>query len=331
MNLQVTLTRDIMEEIMYFSDMRVEDFNFEENPKKPIMGLTLKRSSENLPRDVIDDIVLQVVYGNSRRHPGDENSPSQRFLRTDPDGRKFIGLWAPPNTRCKALALKLLFPSLSKAYKLPEVKHIPLHVAMAFDAFKTNDLMKLHKEYPSAIIRYGFFDSDQPTEARLIAKTMEDFDARLMPTTYEEKIIFQISKEHEECFKLFMEQCPSYRSADVEIGEQDCRILFPPGYDAPPKEENVIIKKSKRKKAKIIHQVTVNQDGEEVIETMVTDKITTESAEEDKREDKEDDGEENDNEEEEEYEEDDEDDLNVDEAEEINIEAEKATSPMQEV
>ncbi|KAL3283426.1 hypothetical protein HHI36_006571, partial [Cryptolaemus montrouzieri] len=179
----VTFTRNIMEEILYFSDIQAEELNFEENPKKPTLGITVKRSSENLPSDVIDDIVLQVIYGNSRRHHGDENSPSRKFLRIDVDDRQFIGLWAPPNARCKAAALKLLFPSLSKSYKLPEFEHKPLHIAMAYDTFKTKDLMEIAKEYPGGVMRFGFFDTDEPAKAQLIAKTVEEFEARSIPPT----------------------------------------------------------------------------------------------------------------------------------------------------
>ncbi|XP_044752415.1 uncharacterized protein LOC123312194 [Coccinella septempunctata] len=324
---KVNLTRDIMEEMLYFSDQKAEHLNFEDNPKKPTMGVTLKRSSEHLPGNVIDDVVLQVIYGNSRKHPGDDDSPSRKFLKTDPDDRIFIGLWAPPNARCKAIALKLLFPSLAKAYKLPEFKHVPLHVAMAFEAFKTNDLMELSKEYPGGVMRYGFFDSDEPIKAQLIAKTVEEFESRSTPVTYEEKIILQVSKEDKECFEAFLKVGPSYRSLNVEVGEKDCSFLFPPGYDAPPKKEQEVSKKSRKKKNKIIHQITVNKDGEEIIETMVADKTSTEETEELKTDIK-DEGEEN-FDEEEDFD-DEEDELILEDTEIERAGEEKATSPMVE-
>lgn len=40
--------------------------------------LLLKRTTDNLPGD-IDEVVLQVVYGNSRQPPGDQKSPSQQL------------------------------------------------------------------------------------------------------------------------------------------------------------------------------------------------------------------------------------------------------------
>ncbi|XP_045471841.1 uncharacterized protein LOC123678729 [Harmonia axyridis] len=323
-SIDVTLTRDIMEEILYFSDQKAEHLIFEENPKKPTLGVTLKRSSENLPGNVIDDVVLQVVYGNSRKHPGDEGSPSKKFLKVDPDDRTFIGLWAPPNTRCKAMAIKLLFPSLGKAYKLPEFEHVPLHVVMAYDAFKTNDLMELSKQHPGGVMRFGFFDSDQPAEAKLIAKTVEEFETRSVPVNFEEKIILQISKENKECFTAFLDIGPSYRSINVEIGEKDSSLIFPPGYDAPLKQEREVSKKSKKKKTKIVQQVTVNKEGEEVIETLITDQ--TEEIDEQKTNSKED-GDENGDEEYDEEEE----EINIDteDAETVAGE-EKATSPMTE-
>lgn len=80
----------------------------------------------------------------------------------------------------------------------------------------------------------------------------------------EEKIILQISKEDKQCFEAFLDFAPSYRSANVNEGEKDCTILFPPGYDAPAKTAQEICKKSKKKKSKIVQQITINKEGEEV-------------------------------------------------------------------
>ncbi|KAJ8942900.1 hypothetical protein NQ314_009875 [Rhamnusium bicolor] len=151
------------------------------------MTLLMKRSSDNLTGD-IDEIILQIVYGNSRKPPGDEKSPSQRLMVKSEEEEEneedtLIGIWAPPNSLAKAVALKLLFPNLSAPYKLPETEPTPLYVAVAYDAFKARDVMELSAQYPGQVMAYGFFSSDIPAEAQLVAKTVEKFEERTIPTT----------------------------------------------------------------------------------------------------------------------------------------------------
>lgn len=51
-------------------------------------------------------------------------------------GDCFVGIWAPPNSLSKAMALKLLFPNISNQFKMPDLQEVPLHVAVAYDAYK---------------------------------------------------------------------------------------------------------------------------------------------------------------------------------------------------
>lgn len=122
-----------------------------------------------------------------REHPGDEKSPSQLLMKPPSDPEDFeatlIGVWAPPNSMAKGMALKILFPNLSTPFKLPETKLIPPHVAVAYDAFKSPEVMELNDKYPGQILAYGFFTSDIPAEAKLIAKTVDKFENKEISTT----------------------------------------------------------------------------------------------------------------------------------------------------
>lgn len=169
------------------------------------MAILFKRSSDNLPGD-IDEVVLQMVYGNSRKPLGDERSPSRRLIEklnpeeTDDENIltgeilfskniwiicrfHILGIWAPPDQYSKALALKLLFQNLSAPFKIPNNEPPPLYVAVGYDAFKTRDVMELSAKYPGMILSYGFFTSDIPPDAQLLAKTIDEFEARKIPTT----------------------------------------------------------------------------------------------------------------------------------------------------
>lgn len=123
-----------------------------------------------------------MVYGNKRKYPGDEQCPSRLLTKTSDQGNPIIGLWAPPNSNAKALALKLLFPNLSAPYRLPEVPVVPPHVAMAYDAFKAKDVLEVSNRFPGEVMASGFFTSHIVGDAQLIAKTLDKFDLKTVPT-----------------------------------------------------------------------------------------------------------------------------------------------------
>ncbi|CAG9768426.1 unnamed protein product [Ceutorhynchus assimilis] len=236
-------------------------------------ALVFKRSNENLTGN-IDDVVLQLVYGNSRKPPGDDRSPARKLLKVwNRSGRHkdwvdvvgnlseeelkeakkdlMFGIWAPPNSLSKAMVLKLLFPNLSNPFKIPDLKEIPLHVAVAYDAFKAKDIFELGEKYPGKIMSYGYFSSDLPGEAKLLGKTTEKFETRNATVTYEEKLVIQLAKEDRQCFMDFIDLGPSYMSTDVEVGVLDCQYFFPPGYNTPESEIITYLKKKTKRKGKI--------------------------------------------------------------------------------
>lgn len=162
-------------------------------------------------------MVLQLVYGNSRKPPGDEKSPSRKLMvvleaddkekeeekgeRDKEENEKeeepneidnkmeekeedvLIGIWAPPNNLAKAMVLKYLFPNISGPFVGPEIELPPFYVAVAYDAFKARDVMELSEKYPGQVLSYGFFTSDIPAETQLIVKTIDKFEERKTQTT----------------------------------------------------------------------------------------------------------------------------------------------------
>nr|CAI5848239.1 unnamed protein product [Callosobruchus analis] len=221
---KVKLTEDMLEELLYFSEEKFTQRTREDCLNGRIsLALLIKRCSENLPGK-IDDLVLQVVYGNSRKPPGDERSPNQKMMTKEEDGDEeniLIGLWAPPNPHCKAYALKQLFPSLTEPHLLTHVPTVPLFIIVAYDAFKAHDIAELMDKYPGQVLSYGFFTSDVPQETKLIAKTFTEFEERQTPVTY----------------------------PDVDASEIDSGFFFPPDYKVV-KEEVKEVKKNKKKRGK---------------------------------------------------------------------------------
>lgn len=71
-----------------------------------------------------------------------------RYLNTVNMGDCFVGIWAPPNSLSKAMALKLLFPNISNQFKMPDLQEVPLHVAVAYDAYKGRLMPKSRYSLP---------------------------------------------------------------------------------------------------------------------------------------------------------------------------------------
>ncbi|CAH1109671.1 unnamed protein product [Psylliodes chrysocephalus] len=232
---------EIIDDIFFFCEEKLSQKTIEDILNgKFSMALLIKRNGD-LPGD-IGDIVLQIVYGNLRKPPGSPNSPCDqltvRFINDDID----------ENT-----------DEIKKENNLVESEPTPLYIAIAFDAFKTREVMELSDLYPGQVMMYGFFTSDKPLEATLISKTVEEFDARTTPTTYfsEEKIVIQLAKTIEDCLIAFIELGPTYMSSDVEQGEIDCKYFFPDGYNVPKEVIQEVKKKFKKKgrgKAAAINQ-----------------------------------------------------------------------------
>ncbi|ERL84854.1 hypothetical protein D910_02278 [Dendroctonus ponderosae] len=269
----VKLTEDILEELLYFGDIEFSSKTLDDlGGNRLTFALLFKRTNAHLAGN-IDDIVLQMVYGNSRKPPGDHKSPACKLRKVwkstgkpidwvevaenlseeelgEIEDNVLLGIWAPPNSLSRAMILKLLFPALSNPFKLPEQEEIPLHVAVAFDAFKAKDVFEISDKYPGKVMSIGYFSSDVPGKAKLLGKTTEQFEARPASLTYEEKIVIQLAKDNAQCFMEFMDLGPSYISTDIEVGAADCFYFFPPGYNTPESEIITYLKKKSKRKGK---------------------------------------------------------------------------------
>lgn len=75
----------MIEELLFFSKLKFSEKSKEDLITNKIsLGLLMKRSTEYLTGD-IDEVVLQVVYGNMRQPPGDQNSPSVKLMTMQPE------------------------------------------------------------------------------------------------------------------------------------------------------------------------------------------------------------------------------------------------------
>lgn len=179
-----------------------------------------------------------------------------------------LSVWVPGDSKTKALALSLLFPRMTSDQVVPEPEPIAPHVAVAFDTLKRNEVMSLINEYPKDVMRYGFFTSDDPEQAKLLSKIMPNFIRKAAEAPSDQyRLIVQLSKKHSDTLLAFVQLGPTYISANETEGEKDCKVFFPEDYDEPEEEIVEIIKpapkKPKKKKKAVEEEEFVPEEAAE--------------------------------------------------------------------
>lgn len=99
---------DDINELLFFHNTKWPEKTIQDILNGISWGLLFKRTAD-LPCS-INDVVLQLVYGNMRAPPGSENSPCQKlFIKpTSEDEEPAMGIWAPPDSLTKGCIFDVL-------------------------------------------------------------------------------------------------------------------------------------------------------------------------------------------------------------------------------
>lgn len=206
--MKVKLTEDNIFEMMYYCTWDYTEDALEELTKEEVTALLFQAPLIDFEGDVIE-IVLSKMYGSMMKPPGDEDSPAQKLLTIiekeivteeiieeegadkkeeqqeehEPELLKceIPGIFVPQNEKVKAATMRILFPLVTQKFDLPEPEPIPPHLLIAFDAFKKNEVLQLTADYPAETMHLGFFTSSDPENAKLIAKTVDQYDKIPVP------------------------------------------------------------------------------------------------------------------------------------------------------
>ncbi|KAI4466131.1 hypothetical protein MML48_3g00010990 [Holotrichia oblita] len=182
-----------IEDLLYFTDYRFPDKVLQLASAGLCNCYTIKMDDQEAS---VDDVVLHAVYGTSQQPPGSQDSLAMKMRTLVPktikdeseeqieeEEEELDGIWVPPNSKTRALALYMLFPTHTVSHVPPEPEPIPPHIAVAYDAFKRSDVMALIEEYQKDVMRFGFFTDEKPETAKLIAKTVMHFEKKAEETT----------------------------------------------------------------------------------------------------------------------------------------------------
>lgn len=189
---KIRVAENMLEELQYFSDYKIPDDSLD-HLVNDVSLVQLIKSSEDLPN--MEEVISEIVYGASKCPPGAPDSPAATLTKTmtaiiekDKDDEdeaveeeeevELIGLWTPTNPLTKAMALKFFFPKHSEQHIPPEPEPTPPYVAVCYDAYKRHEILALQEQFPKAIMRFGFFTDEVPENAKLIAKSLPNFEIK---------------------------------------------------------------------------------------------------------------------------------------------------------
>lgn len=187
---KIRVAEDILEELQYFSDYKIPEDSLD-HLLNDVSFVQLIKSAEEIPN--MEEVISELVYGTTKCPPGTPESPAALLTKTmtaiiektedegdeaveEEEEVELIGLWTPTNPLTKAMALKFFFPKYSEQHIPPEPEPTPPYVAVCYDAYKRHEILSLQEQFPQAIMRFGFFTDEIPENAKLISKSLPNFE-----------------------------------------------------------------------------------------------------------------------------------------------------------
>ncbi|XP_063914657.1 uncharacterized protein LOC135131062 [Zophobas morio] len=168
-----------------------------------------------------------------RQHSSTAANKHQETIAHPPEG---VGVWIPENHLIKATALRLFFHRMAEHHLIPEPEPTPPHYAVAFEAGRRTEIAELMEKYKEFVLRYGYFTSETPEEAQLVAKSTKKYE-KVKNKTPTQRLVIELAKKKSECVLAFAQVKPTYISPNVAEGKRECEYFFPEDYDEPPEEE----------------------------------------------------------------------------------------------
>ncbi|XP_033213961.1 uncharacterized protein LOC117171026 [Belonocnema kinseyi] len=209
--------------------------------------MRLKINQKKSEMDV-EKYLLNLLFGNPQlpnsEHPLVEGSYAERhrpaLIASDKENYKFPVVWAPPNSRNKALFYKTIFrkyldstyPYEDKAYKVPII-------VFKYDSTRKNELKVVLEMYSTEVVHFGIFERDKPPEAKLIASSIEEFESNDTERTGYEAFVCAVKKVGSEAFLTFAGIGPYHVSENPEKAIEESKLYFPTVTltDDPPSDD----------------------------------------------------------------------------------------------
>jgi hypothetical protein len=84
--------------------------------------------------------------------------------------------WTPLTPAAKGNAIMKFFPKFAETYKLQPPPTLPPVITIIFDASKSPEVNEMMHNYPEEVIATGYFTGTDPSSAKILATSKEQYD-----------------------------------------------------------------------------------------------------------------------------------------------------------
>ncbi|KAJ9595881.1 hypothetical protein L9F63_012940 [Diploptera punctata] len=171
--------------------------------------------------------IVKLIYGHTAdvRQEGEMEADPESFegrFRPSPD---LPGMWTPYTPNAKANAIMKLFPRFAAKFALPPPPELPPVMTMIFNATKSAEVSEMVAENEENVICLAYFSGPDPSTAKKIALTKEQYDQRKKKSD-DDKIVLIVNRKKSEPLLSFCQLSPIYISANIEDGKKDYEAFF---------------------------------------------------------------------------------------------------------
>lgn len=150
------------------------------------------------------------------------------YITNENENEIFPIVWTPPNCQNKIIVFRTIFPTyIINTYPYEDkTAKIPI-VLFKYDYTRKNELKMVLQEFEDEVVNFGIFESDKPPEAKLIAKSITDFELNTKERTGYETFVCVVKKIGCEAFLGFAGIGPYHVSENPEKGTEESKLYFP--------------------------------------------------------------------------------------------------------
>ncbi|XP_006561189.1 uncharacterized protein LOC409038 isoform X1 [Apis mellifera] len=150
------------------------------------------------------------------------------YITNENENEIFPIVWTPPNCQNKTIVFRTIFPTyIINTYPYEDkTAKVPI-VLFKYDYTRKNELKMVLQEFEDEVVNFGIFESDKPPEAKLIAKSIIDFELNTKERTGYETFVCVVKKVGCEAFLGFAGIGPYHVSENPEKGIEESKLYFP--------------------------------------------------------------------------------------------------------